>query len=124
METIQKKVPQISPIIILLLCMLFSMRCNCRSVIPSGVVFAASIGQSKSCWLSVLHFTGIFAIRFLMFPHMFVFFHIRLHQISYLHRVDLSTLTVADLQGIEKGIWSINSIAAVQAGNRQVIQKP
>ena len=127
METIQKKVLQISPIIILLLCTLFSMRCNCRSIIPSGIVFtarASSVQVMLAVACSVFHFTCIFTIGFLMFPHMFVFFHICLHQISYLHRVDLSTFAVADLQGIRKGIQSINSITAVQAGNRQIIQKP
>lgn len=45
METIQKKVPQISPIIISLLCALFSTRCNCRSIIPSGIAFTARISS-------------------------------------------------------------------------------
>lgn len=66
--------------------------------------------------LSVFHFTCIFTISFLMFPHMFVFFHIGLHQVSHLHRVDLSTFAVADLQGIRKGTWSVT---AAQVSGRE-----
>lgn len=56
-----------------------------------------------------------------MFPHMFVFFHICLHQISHLHRVDLSTFAVADLQGIRKGTWSMT---AAQASGREALSCP
>lgn len=55
-----------------------------------------------------------------MFPHMFVFFHICLHQISHLHRVDLSTFAVADLQGIRKGIRSITAEYYGSSGRQQI----
>lgn len=122
METIQKQVQQINLIIILLLCDWFLMRCYCRSGFPSGTMFSAKRSSSQvtlaASLLSVFHFTSIFNIGLLMLPHMFVFFHICLHQVSYLHRVDLSTFAVADLQGIRRGIQSVRGITAVQEDNK------
>lgn len=122
METIQKQVQQINPIINLLLCNRFLMRCYCRSVFPSGTMFSAKISSnqvtSAASLLSVFHFTSIFNISLLMLPHMFVFFHIRLHQVSYLHRVDLSTFAVADLRGIRQGIQSVKGITTAQEDNK------
>lgn len=107
METTLKQGPQECHIIVSFLCTLFPMRCPCRSVCPSPWhsicsqnKFGLSHGGCGS--LSVFHLTCLFTIRFLMFPHVFVFFHIGLHQISHLHRVDLSALAVADLQGVRK----------------------
>lgn len=52
---------------------------------------------------------------------MLVFFHICLHQVSHLHRVDLSAFAVADLQGIRKGTWSTT---AAQTSAREALSCP
>lgn len=70
---------------------------------------------------SVFHFMCVFPISFLRFSHVFVFFHICLHQVSHLHRVDLSTFAVADLQGIRKGTWSMT---AAQENGREALSCP